>query len=196
MATDDDDILTGPVPTPEAEASPSERVRAKAFAELVDKTLAGRTPPPAMSADDRALLEVATVIRAASGNVELAAAKRRSLVEDALRQAVGGAAATTSGVVPITRARRRWVPWAIAATSTLVAVAAVLLLWLRTPAVEQTEAPVAAQTPTYWKSRPADPLIGPIAKDHVGDASARLDAIFANRLDGYRDRRLALGRKP
>ena len=87
MATDDDDILTGPVPEPEVEASTSERMRARSFGELVDKTLTGRTPP-AMSADDRALLEVATVIRAASGNVELAAAKRRSIVEDALRAAL------------------------------------------------------------------------------------------------------------
>ena len=121
MATDDDDILTGPVPAPDAEATPAERARAKTFADLVDKTLAGRTPP-AMSADDRALLEVATVIRAASGNAELAATKRRSLVEDALRQAVGGAGATMSGsVIPIERARGRWVPWAVAATTTLVA---------------------------------------------------------------------------
>ena len=45
MATDDDDILTGPVPAPDADATPSERARAKNFADLVDKTLAGRTPP-------------------------------------------------------------------------------------------------------------------------------------------------------
>jgi len=195
MATDDDDILTGPIPAPEAEASASERMRAKAFGELVDKTLAGRTPPPAMSADDRALLEVATVIRAASGNVELPAAKRRSLVEDALRQAVGTTAATASGVVPITRARRRWVPWAIAGASTLVAVAAVLMLWLRRPPVEP-QVSLQERPPTYQTSRPADPLIGPIDKEHAADASSRIDAIFANRLDGYRDRRLALRRKP
>jgi len=192
MATDDDDILTGPVPAPEAEASPSERTRAKAFADLVDKALAGRTPPPAMSADDRALLEVATVIRAASGNALLAATKRRSIVEDALRQAVGGSGAATSGsVVPISRGRRRWMPWAISATSTLVAAAAIML-WLRKP--EPVPMSVA-QTPTYCKSRPADPLIGPIDKEHAGDASSRIDAIFANRLDGYRDCQLALRRK-
>src|SRR5690349_13999361 len=139
MATDDDDILTGPVPAPDADATPSERARAKTFADLVDKTLAGRTPP-AMSADDRALLEVATVIRAASGKAELPAAKRRSLVEDALRQAVGGVGSPASGiVVPIERARRRWVPWAIAGASALVAVAAILLLWLRGP--ERVTAP-------------------------------------------------------
>ena len=83
MATDDDDILTGSVPAPDVEATPTERAHAKTFADLVDKTLAGRSTPPAMSADDRALLEVATVIRAGSGNVELSAAKRTSIVEDA-----------------------------------------------------------------------------------------------------------------
>ena len=79
MATDDDDILTGLVPDPDAEPTAAERAKARTFAELVDKTLAGRTPPPALSADERALLEVATVIRAASGNVELPAAKRSSI---------------------------------------------------------------------------------------------------------------------
>lgn len=196
MATDDDDMLSGPVPAPDADATPSERAHASTFADLVDKSLTGRRMPPAMSADDRALLEVATVIRAASGNVELAAAKRRSLVEDALRQAVGGAGAGTSGsVVPIERARRRWVPWTIAGTSTLVAAAAVLLLWLRGPERVVTAPPVAT-TPEHWKSRPADPLIGPISRDRVGDASSRIDAIYADRLDGYRERQLARGRKP
>ena len=80
MATQDDDTLTGSVPDPEAEPTPAELAHARRFAELVDKTLTGRTPP-AMSADDRALLEVATVIRAASGTMELAAGKKRSLIE-------------------------------------------------------------------------------------------------------------------
>jgi hypothetical protein len=196
MATDDDDLLTGPVPTPEAEPTQSERMRAKAFADLVDKTFAGRSTPPAMSADERALLEVATVIRAASGSVELPAAKRTSIVEDALRQAIGGAGAATSGaVVPIARARKRWVPWAIAGASALVAAAAVLLLWLRGPEV-QTAPPVEARTPTHWKSRSADALIGPISRDRVGDAASRIDTIYADRLDGYRERQLARGRKP
>ena len=195
MATDDDDILTGTVPAPEAEATPSERTRAKAFADLVDKSLAGRATPPAMSADERALLEVATVIRAASGNVELSGAKRRSIVEDALRQAVGGAGATTSGsVVPISRARKRWVPWAIAGASTMVAAAAILLLWLRKPA-EQTP-PSVVTVPTEQLSRPADALIGPISRDASGDAWTRIDTIYEDRLYGYRERQLARGRKP
>lgn len=196
MPNNDDDLLNGPVPEPDATASSSERARAKTFSDVVDKTIAGRTPP-AMSADDRALLEVATVIRAASGKAELSAEKRSALVEDALRQAIGGAGAKqTSTVVPISQARhRRWVPWAIATGSALVAVAAVLMLWLRGPE-RVTVPPDVATVPTTWKSRPADSLIGPIAREQVGDASARIDAIFADRLDGYRDRTLTgRGRK-
>jgi hypothetical protein len=192
MATEDDDILTGPVPDADAEPTAAEKAHAKTFADLVDKTLSGRTPP-AMSADDRALLEVATVIRAASGNVPLSPGKQRSIVEDALRQAVGGAAATSlPGVTPITSARKRILPWAIASTTSLVAAAAIALLLVRAP----QNAPVAAAaTPTTWTSRPADPLIGPIARDHAGDASARIDTIFADRMDGYRERRLSRGGK-
>jgi hypothetical protein len=195
----DDDILTGPVPAPDAQASASERSHARTFAELVDKTLAGRTPP-AMSADDRALLEVATVIRATSGNVELGGAKTRSIVEDALRQAIGGASPQASGsIVPIGTARaRRVAPWVVAGASVLVAAAAVLLFWVRTPDRGTPESgDTTAEIPTAWKRRPADPLIGPIAREHVGDAGKRIDTIFADRLDGYRARTMtARGRKP
>jgi len=193
MATkrDDDDILTGSIPAPEDEATPAERAHAKTFADLVDKTLAGRTPP-AMSADDRALLEVATVIRAASGNAELGEAKRRSLVEGALRQAIGGKAVHTGDHTPIAKARNRRAPWIVAGTSMAVAAAAILL-WLGSPRRVHVidHAPAALQE--NWKSRPADPLIGPIARDHAGDASARLDTIFADRLDGYRELRMRGG---
>ncbi|MBA3391865.1 MAG: hypothetical protein H0T89_04430 [Deltaproteobacteria bacterium] len=194
MATDDD-ILTSPVPEPDAEPTAAERAHAKTFADLVDKTLSGRTPA-AMSADDRALLEVATVIRVTSGGLPLSPGKQRSIVEDVLASALGGAARGPSGslpgVTPITAARgraRRVAPWAIAGISTLVAAAAVALLWLRapTPATPVAHPPSA---PTAWLSRPADPMIGPISRERAGDASARLDYIFADRLDGYRARRL------
>lgn len=188
--SDDNDFLTGPVPEPEAEATPAERAHAKTFADLVDKTLAGRTPP-AMSADDRALLEVATVIRAASGKVELPASTTRSLVEDALKQAVRAAGPST--VVPITRARRRWLPWTVASVSSVVAAAAIALLVVRTP--PRAAAPTAAAVlPLDQRSRPTDSLFGPIARDRAGDATSRIDTIFADRLDGYRDRELGIGR--
>jgi hypothetical protein len=199
------DFLAGPVPEPGAEATASERAHARTFADLVDKTLAGRTPP-AMSADDRALLEVATVIRAAHGKAELPAARQRAAIEDALRAAVGGAGAGASGasgasgagVVPIERARsRRWAPWALGAT-TLVAAAAAVLLWVRGPQrvlVQVPAAAAAAQLPAELRSRPADPLIGVIARERAGDATARIDTIFADRLDGYRERRLQGGKR-
>ena len=193
MATQDDDTLTGSVPDPDAEPTPAELAHARRFAELVDKTLSGHTPP-AMSADDRALLEVATVIRATHGNLELAPARQHEMVEDVLRQAIGAAPPAGAGtpVAPISRARaraRRWAPWFVAGASALVAAAAIALLWLRPP--EPRPAPVAHRpAPAEWTSRPADSLIGPIARDHAGDASARIDAIFADRLDGFRARRL------
>jgi hypothetical protein len=190
--TNDDDILSAPVPEPLDEASPSERAHAKTFADIVDKAIIGRAPA-AMSADDRALLEVATVIRVANGQAELSAGKQRSIVEDALRQAIGDASANTSGqlgVVPIGSARKKWVPWAITGASTLVAAAAMLVLWLRAPEKQIVVEPVA-QVPTSWTSRPADPLIGPIAREDAGDASARIDYLFADRLEGYRERRLS-----
>jgi len=193
MATkrDDDDILTGSVPSPEDEATPAERAHAKTFADLVDKTLAGRTPP-AMSADDRALLEVATVIRAAAGNAELATAKRDALVESALRQAIGGKAVKSGAVTPIAKARARRAPWIIAGASLVVAAAAILLWFAASRRIHVVDrAPAALQD--NWKSRPADPLIGPISRDHAGDASARLDTIFADRLDGYRELRMRGG---
>jgi hypothetical protein len=191
MATQDDDTLTGSVPDPEAEPTPAELAHARRFAELVDKTLADRTPP-AMSADDRALLEVATVIRAARGQLELAPARQHAVVEDALRQAIGATPAPGGSVAPIARApARRWAPWIVAGASTLVAAAALLALWLR-PAEPLASAPIGpAPVPLEWRSRSADALIGPIARDRAGDASARIDTIFADRLDGFRARRLA-----
>lgn len=210
MTKPDDDFLTAAVPDPDAEPSSAERVRAKAFAELIDKSLASGRMPPAMSADDRALLEVATVIRATSGGLELPASKQRNLIEDALRQAVGGnGAATSLSTTPIIPLRRRWVPWAIAGTSSLVAAAAIVMLVIRKPAPPAPTAPTAAATvPVEWRSRPADSLIGRIthqcntqqaalecARDATVKTSSRIDTIFTDRLNGYRDRRFARGGK-
>jgi hypothetical protein len=193
MATQDDDTLTGAVPDPDTEPTPTELSRARRFADLVDKTLSGRTPP-AMSADDRALLEVATVIRSTCGNLELAPSAARAVVEDALRQAIGEQPAGAGATGPFARMpMRRWAPWIVAGASTLVAAAAVAMLWLRAPAAI---GPASAGVPAEWTSRPADALVGPIARDSAGDASSRIDAIFADRLDGFRARRLARGGKP
>ena len=145
-----------------------------------------------MSADDRALLEVATVIRATHGGLELSASRQRQVVEDALRQAIG-AAPERGGVTPISRARsRRWAPWLGAGTTSAIAAAAVAMLWLRAPKLKL----VGRAVPVEWTSRSADALIGPIARDHAGDALSRIDTIFADRLDGFRARRLTRGGTP
>ncbi len=153
------------------------------------KTLAGRVPPAVSAEELRALLEVATVIRAASGGLPLAPSRQRSIVEDALRQAVGEPSASMD-IVPISgRApgagcrgrspvRRRSSRRPRSRCS-------------RCATLEGTPSPQAATAsiPASWKSRPSDALIGPIAREHAGDAAARLDYIFADRLDAYRERR-------
>jgi hypothetical protein len=197
MATQDD-TLTGAVPDPDSEPTAAELAHARRFAELVDKALTGR-PPPAISADDRALLEVATVIRATRGSAPLAESQQRIIVDDALRQAAGAASAAgvpgrarSSSAEPRSRSRSRLAPWLVTAATTLVAAAALAALWLRTPVPAPAH---RAALPAEWTSRPADSLVGPIGRDHAGDASARIDAIFADRLDGFRGRRLAYGGK-
>jgi hypothetical protein len=211
MIRDDDDHLDpGPVPDPDAEPTPAEKAKARAFGELVDKVVAGRSPA-AMSAEDRALVEVATVIRAAEGLIDLAPQRKSALIESALRRAIDKprghetvpptvsdetpepAEALASNVTPL--APRRWkqrAPWLVAAASSLVAAAAIVALMMRPAKVEQAPAPApVAELPDEQRSRPADALIGIIPPERAGDASIRVDAIFADRLDGYRE--LAMG---
>jgi hypothetical protein len=197
MATQDDDALNSAVPEPGAAPAPGELAHARRFADLVDKTLAGRTPP-AMSADDRALLEVATVIRATRGQIELDADRQRAVVEDALRLAIGASRATPARL-PVPSAartgRRRLTPWLVSGASALVAAVAIATLWLRSPG-PVAHGPARPALPVEWTSRSADALIGPIARDRSGDAAVRIDEIFADRLDGFRARRLTRGGRP
>jgi hypothetical protein len=193
------------VPAPDDASTAAEQTQARAFAELLDKSLAGRTPP-AMATSDRELLELATVIRAVTRPTELPDARAASIVEAALKQAVGvggrpgGISISDPGIVALAdRARPRpsRAPWIVAGASTLVAAAAVVMLVVgvgrRTglaPA-PSTTAQTAARVPLHWQSRPADELVGVIPHERSGDAGARIDAIFADRLDGYRELTLA-----
>src|SRR5262245_1323275 len=114
MTRDDDEI-----PGPDDEPTAAEKARARSFGDLVDRAVAGRAPA-AMSPDDRALIEVATVIRGAAGKVELDASRASNLIEAALASAVDkdkGPRTSTlppiggGSVTPITAApKRRWLP--------------------------------------------------------------------------------------
>ncbi|HVK76203.1 MAG TPA: hypothetical protein VM734_22910 [Kofleriaceae bacterium] len=206
---DDDDLRLGPIPGPDAPADAGEKTRARAFGDLVDKVLAGRTPA-AVPAEDRALLEVATALRAAVRPVELPAARQRAVVEAALATAIerrggGGGGprltdpsiAVAGDVVPLRRARaRRLAPWIVAGVSSAVAAAAIALLVLgRAPqAPAAPQAAQAAPLPAHLRSRPADALIGAIPGEASGDALGRIDTIYSDRLAGYRER--TLGRAP
>jgi hypothetical protein len=45
--------------------------------------------------------------------------------------------------------------------------------------------------PETMRSRAADELVGEITRERSGDALERIDAIYADRLDGYRELALA-----
>lgn len=210
-----DDDTPSPVPAPDAAADGAEKARARAFGDLVDKVLAGKAPA-AVPAEDRALLEVATVIRAATRPADLGAVKTRSIVESALAAAIerkgGGGGSRLSdpsmpvqGVVPIGRARaRKLAPWIVAGVTSAVAAAAIVMLLVRpasTPGGAVTAPVAAAPLPAHLRSRPADPLIGVIvAAPTLDDAGAatvqRIDTIYADRLAGYRERRLSGRARP
>lgn len=191
-----DDLLDGPVPGPDDPPTAAERAHARGFGDLVDKVLAGRAPA-ALPTDDRALLEVATAIRAASRPIELPAARTRAVVEGALAQAIerragGGAATPAAPVVDLAarRARRRVLPWALAGAATALAAAALALLLIGRDRPGATGPVTAEVTPLHQRSRPTDPLIGRIPRERAGEAAARLDVIYADRMAGYRERSL------
>lgn len=98
-----------------------------------------------------------------------------------------------------TRRRRRGdqlarvLPWAVAS---LAAAAAIVLFIARPPQKDRTRDETAEVAPAPVRevpldvsntSRPADPLVGRIAKADRARASDRIDLIYADRLAGYRD---------
>lgn len=209
MSHDDDSLDPGLVPDVDDEPTPAEKAKARAFGDLVDKVVAGRAPA-AMSAEDRALTDAAQVIRAAHGLVDLAPARKSALIESALRRAIEAPRGRET-VPPVGRQEptepparveapvvsieeRRWkrrAPWLVAGVSSVVAAAAVIALVIRTPRTPPAAPAAAPELAEHLRSRPADAVVGVIPQERAADAAGRIDAIYADRLDGYRE--LALG---
>ncbi|WP_428264759.1 hypothetical protein [Haliangium sp.] len=221
-----------------AEASDQERAQAASFAKLVDQLVAGQSLPPAMTAEQRELIETAGMVRAGSREVALAPARRDRLVDDVLGRALAAAmpaelgpdavapaspgegaeqhpsdgagessddadapADVPSDIIDLGERRRgrfaRILPWSVAAAS--VAAALVLALWQARTKGLPPSAPTVAQVDRdgleiIHRSRPADALVGEIPRARAGEARARIDMIYADRLRGYRDLRLRGGR--
>lgn len=204
---------TPPPETPDTEASPAERNRAEGFGKLIDGLLAGEPIPPAMDSEDRALLETATMVVASTQELRLGDEASRALVDRALEEAVTGrrrstvptipppegrdideSAAENTDVIRMPRRRSdrlvRALPWVVAS----VAAAAAILLFITRPADLHEPARQAAarrKLAPSQRSRPADSLVGRIAREDAARASNRLDVIYADRLAGFRDLRLS-----
>lgn len=188
--------LEDEVPDVDTPPSPAELAHAASFAALLDKAARGRLPP-ALDTDERALLETATVLRAAGSEVSevsLDERARHALVTSVLEAtAEARRAAAGAGVRRVSTPMRahppppgkswRWraMPWALAAASMAAAASA---LWLREP--RQVFVHQAAPVPTALTSRPADAVVGEISRSASAEAARRIDSIYSDRLDGYR----------
>ena len=193
----DDDASLDAIPEPDDAASSSERMRAAQFATLLDNATAGALPA-ALEVEARRNLEAAVALQAAAGQRQLDDTEARAMVASVLRDA-----ATPTVQAPLhdqlaaqrqrqpahPAAARARAPWLIAAACSLVAAAAIIMLMLR-PTVP-SPGPNAAPLPLAWQSRPADALVGAIDRAAAGNAALRIDAIYADRLDGYRNARYA-----
>jgi hypothetical protein len=164
--------------TPTNIGEPGERRAAERFGKLVDGMLEGQHAPPAMDADDRALLEAATVLHATLGQPGLAPARR----DAAIAAALGGSTGTrtpvrrSSTTAPPVRARRRWLAPAVAAASLVVAAGLSVFLLSR-----------PAEHARVTGLRSVDEVLGqPIGREAAGAASARLDLLLADRLEPRR----------
>ena len=177
----------------EPEADEAEKGRAESFAELIDGLVGGAQTPPALTPDNRDLLEVATMIRATHHDVELPERRRDRLIERAfadaldLQQPAAPTAPLPADVIPLRRRALRVAPWI---ATTVAAAAAIFLALDRPQPTTHTVVVQEIELSEMHRSRPADPLIGRIDPADSGQASERLDIIFADRMTGYRDLKL------
>lgn len=197
-----DDNNNNDIPAPDDPEATGERARAESFADMVDLMVAGDDLPAVLAQEQRALLEVATLVRSASVEVPLHADRRDALIDSALTQVIEGSPSGRSlrdsdpagtpvsapGVTPL-RPRNRVLqalPWAV----TAIAAAAAIFLYISRPTDRATTAPpvaAAVEVDTAHRSRPADALVGEITRDKAAAASSRIDVIYADRMNGFRD---------
>lgn len=192
-----DDERTDDLPTPDAPADAAERAHAESFARRVEAMLGGQEAPALMTAEEREMSDAASMLRAGYRQVELPADRAGAIIDEVLGGApaaaahpAGGASVTHISRAPASRGRMaRALPWSVAA----VAAAAALLLAISRPGpapVPVDEAiVVSVSVPEHQRSRSADRLVGRIPRAAAGDASSRIDMIYADRLDGFRERR-------
>lgn len=90
---DRDDILP-----PDAPPGPGEQAGAESFARLVDQLLSDRALPPVMPSEERALIEVAAVVRACTGEPRLAEPRQRALVDEVMTQVSARVRSRASGL--------------------------------------------------------------------------------------------------
>ena len=188
------------------QASLPERRAAQQLGQLVDDLIAGTSrsrahadaePGDSDQATPAELAELATMIRANAGREHLSAARAVDLVEMSVRKGAGIADLPAAAQARHLGASRRWLPWAWAGVATAAAAALALAFVLPRAQTKQPDVAIApaATVPTAWQSRSPDDVVGRIDRASSGRADQRIDAIFADRLDGYRDRRWSAGGK-
>lgn len=83
--------------SPDAPADPREMARAASFGALVDRLVVGQALPPAMTPEERALVETAGMLRASARPVALAADRQRALIDSVLGSGLGSARGSAPG---------------------------------------------------------------------------------------------------
>jgi hypothetical protein len=78
-------------------ADAREQAQAASFAALIDRLTTGQPLPPAMTAEERVLVETAGMVRASARPVTLAPERQGALIQEALETALGRAGAGSRG---------------------------------------------------------------------------------------------------
>lgn len=210
-----------PTPAPDAPPDPEEMAQAAAFAGLIDSVVGDASDgalPPVMDPDQRALAEVAGIVKASTRDIELGAERRSQLIDQALGQALAsihgdvvdlvgrveqerddaaepdddrGSAGDRRAVSDLASFRRKRLATIVPWAVAGLAAAAALILLLNRPTdpISGPEVVEAKNLPAELQSRPSDELIGEIPRDRVEYARERTDRIYADRMAGYRSLR-------